>query len=213
MPKVIYAVIALTKSEAQEIIDNAEEKEIDDRIVKWLKGNKDRIYGDKAEDWKPFNGQKIQQLIENSSNSFANQTPLTCDFGITSSDTTQLLKIQIYFIDVFALILDRYRELARDLDLHLYKGKAGSCCIIIYHRLDEDVFEQLEKIYQSRWKHVTKGYKEGFLHRVAMRADDLLNFKNYFRIKFSEEDNPNPVTSAGADKHPSLSMKGRLSQF
>lgn len=59
--KIHYAVIALNKKEAEEVIEGLR-KQNKDKLAEWLEENNDRIYGDIPDDWKPFNGQNIKKL-------------------------------------------------------------------------------------------------------------------------------------------------------
>jgi hypothetical protein len=80
---------------------------------------------------------------------------------------------------VVSLLLKKYQDLATRLDSIFSNSDKGKCCFIINQTVPLDMQRKLEMVYSNLWPQVLEGYKDGKLHRVAVRIDDLLNFKNY----------------------------------
>jgi len=177
MPRIHYAVIALTKTEAGQVI-GALRSQHRQNLATWLTDNKDRVYGDIPDDWKPFSGQNIAILIDNSD--FVSETLLISNLGEDFAGLPVLLRsVEVYFIDIFALFLGKYEELAKRLDAALGAAGKCKCCFLIYYGLSKDIQDELEREYRNKWPVVCDAYKRGCLHRIAVRADDLMNFRNH----------------------------------
>ena len=53
--------------------------------------------------------------------------------------------------------------------------------------------DQLLGTYCNVWQEVCNTYRQGNLHRIAMRVDDLQNFRNYLLKLFGSDDSPSIV--------------------
>lgn len=195
--KIHYAIIALIKNEAKEVVDELKKQGRKD-LANWLESNMDRVYGDEPEKWKPFNGQEIEKLINNSG--YYSEQHLISEVFINSEILPELVKsVEVYFIDLFSLFLKKYKELARDMDLTLGSTDKGKCCFLINYGLSIEIQDELEKEMCKAWRYVYKAYQGGSLHRIAVRVDDLKNFRNYL-LKISK-DRPSNVAMQALDEN------------
>ena len=189
MADLYYGVIALKNSEVDQVIDKLKQQELD-TIAKWLtlKKNED-YYGKRNEDWKPFNGQTISQLV-NETKGYQTQTSLIDQFDLRTKNyaVVRSSPIRIYFIDVFALFLEKYSDLTSKLDALMAETK--ECCLIVSSDLPRDSQEKLIEAYCGVMGQVYDAYRGGNLHRIVMRVDDLKNFRNYILKTFGAEDVP-----------------------
>lgn len=200
MPKKLhYVVLALTKDKAVEVIHKLEEQG-KDKQAEWLLKNKGIIYGDLPEDWRPFNSEKIKDIIaENSIYQSETHQISRLDEDCGNYLGLGLREVQIYFIDVFAMYIEKYKKLAMLFDAHFCNAEKNKCCFLINYALPHDIQEELEKTYKQTWPSVAVGYRDGSLHRIAVRIDDLKNFKNYVKsitAKELVEAPPHPKTYA-----------------
>lgn len=194
--KINYAIVALTTTKVDEVIDKLKE-EGNETLSKWLDENKNFIYGNLPEDWKPFCDGKIKNIINENSNYLSN-TPLIEEYFEGRIQFNSLKKIQIYFIDLFTMYIEKYNALAKLCDASFCDAKNNNCCFLINNAFPYHIQEQLEKNYNDVWKSVADEYLNGSLHRIAVRVDDLKNFKNYIKI-LNERDRPNSGTNEMLD--------------
>lgn len=195
--KIHYAVIALNKKEAEEVVEQLK-KENKEKLAEWLEANKDRVYGDNPDEWKPFNKQNITQLISNTN--YVSETPLIYQVIEDHRKIYVLDFIEVYFIDMFAIFLEKFEELATRLDKGLGSAKEGKCCILIYYGLSKEIQDELEAKFCDSWPAVYNGYKKGCLHRIAVRADDINNFRNYLLNILKEKDSMSQSAERELDK-------------
>lgn len=187
--KICYAVIALTKTQAIEVIYKLKDEHLD-ATAEWLEKNKDIIYGDFPEDWRPFKDERIIDMIDDGS-IYKSETHLISVLNENCTNNNILHHIKIFFIDMFALHLDKYKNFATRLDARFSDSEKGNCCFLMNPALHFDAQEQLEKIYRQTWPSVSEGYADGSLHRIAVRIDDVKNFKNYLKYLSAGQDIPN----------------------
>ena len=191
MVDIYYAVISLTAEEVDDVIKSLDDKKLFG-LSKWLADNKDSIYGELPIDWKPFEDKSISEIIqENDTKSYVCQTKIISD--IIDEDCTNLehLKdIEVFFIDVFAMYLQKYKNLAKTVDYAFRYAKEGKCCLLMNYKLPILLQDQLEEQYRNTWSHVLKEYEKGSLHRVAARVNDLNNFNNIVKKYREYEDIP-----------------------
>lgn len=195
--RISYAVIALTETQADEVISKLKKVGMNS-LANWLVGNKGQIYGEEIEDWKPFKDQKIVDIINENASGFESETHCISELDDSCPDAEKTKHIQIFFIDLFAMYMEKYAALAKDTDYAFSDAKKANCCFLISYKLPQDVQEQLEKIYIQHWKYVSKAYKDGYLHRLAVRLDDVNNFKNF--IKKVTANRPHPSADNAADE-------------
>ncbi|NOR65097.1 MAG: hypothetical protein GQ468_03685 [Candidatus Scalindua sp.] len=172
-----YSVLAITKNELPGLIKKLKEANLIP-LASWLSDNS-HIYGNLSEDWKPFNDDTIKQIIENNSKSYTSETHLISNINDEFTNLNVISHIQVFFIDVVSLLLKKYQDLATRLDSIFSNSDQGKSCFIINQTVPLDMQRKLEMVNSNLWPQVLEGYKEGKLHRVAVRIDDLLNFKNY----------------------------------
>ncbi|UCE07268.1 MAG: hypothetical protein JSW07_04330 [bacterium] len=195
--KIHYAVIALTKDEASQVVKKLE-NENKPNLVNWLKNNKDRVYGTIPDHWKPFYDKKIEDIINN--HDYFSDSLKVSNLDDQFQNKEELRSIQVYFIDVFAMFLDKYKRLANLLDFGLAPAKECRCCFLIYYGLPKDIQDELAKEYSSAWPSVSKAYKKGSLHRIAVRVDDLRNFRNYLVNLSKQRERPNYILVQAAEQ-------------
>ncbi|MCK4799093.1 MAG: hypothetical protein KAT05_17095 [Spirochaetes bacterium] len=150
------------------------------------------------ENWKPFEGKKISEILEHEC--YECETHLFSEFE-TNGDTQVFLKIDIFFIDIFAMFVDKYKYFASRLDDRFFEGGQTKCCFFLNYVFPKDVQDQLEEVYKSNWHTVSEGYKKGALHRIVARIDDLKNFKNIIQIEnLRKPDGPNLKNNDSLDE-------------
>lgn len=181
--KIPYAVFALNNKEVEDVIKRLR-KDKKEKLAKWLEDNKDEVYSDDRDHWKPFKNQNIAELISNTN--YVSNTLLVSKVIEGSAKRAVLRSVEVFFIDMFATFLDKYRDLAESLDMYLGKAECGKCCFLMHYGLSEDIQDELEKECRNSWEDVYDGYKNGCLHRIAVRVDDLKNFRNYL-LKISKD--------------------------
>jgi hypothetical protein len=186
MPNLRYAVIALKKNEVDQVVTQLTGSPLDP-IAQWLKQRKESFYGPGNEDWKPFNGQTIDALI-NETQGYSNQTNLVHDFKTKDKNYDVVSPIRVYFIDAFALFLDKYAALVTKLDALL--AVQNQCCLVISYDWPRDIQDGALGRYTDVMSEVCDKYRKGRLHRIAMREDDLKNFRNYLFNTLGQEDLP-----------------------
>jgi hypothetical protein len=203
MGKVFYGVIALTIDQANEVIYQLEDEK--PSLVNWLKSKKDYIYGNKPEDWKPFDSVSIREMIEThyygdepekwepieniniktlienfSEDLYKSQTFFIEALDNTCEDKKKVnfvFDIDVFFIDVCAIYLEKYREMAKECSARLAINH--NCCFLINPSIPPSLLNEIEREYKKVWSYVNLNYIDGDLHRVAFRVEDLINFKNY----------------------------------
>ena len=189
MSDLFYAVIALKANEVPGVVAQLKAHKLDP-IGDWLDKNYPAYYGNRNEDWKPFKDKTIGQLV-NSTNGYQTQTNLIDGLKSDFSNVSTVRPIRVYFIDVFALFVDKYKTLAQRVDFSI--AESGQCCVLIPNALSPLMQELLLGVYCSVWQEVCNSYRQGNLHRVAMRVDDLENFRNYLLKLFRTDDSPSVV--------------------
>lgn len=216
MGKIFYGVIALTIDQANEVVNQLKDEK--PNLVNWLESKKDDIYGNKPEDWKPFDSISIKEMIETHSygdnpeewepfedinikkliENFSDDTYKSQTFFIEALDrlckdktkVRSVFDIDVFFIDVCAIYLEKYQEMAKDCNARF--AESHNCCFLINPSIPSSLLNEIEKEYKKVWSFVNLNYIDGDLHRVAFRVEDLLNFKNYI-IK---TDKVNPTKKA-----------------
>jgi hypothetical protein len=209
--KIHYAVIALTKTNVEDVIHILEEQTGNDNVIKWLKENKSNVYGDLLEDWRPFRsektqGDKIQEIIECDRQDYHSETHLVAKYFENPSEAPDLSHIDVFFIDIFSMYLPTYKELAKRTDFAFCSAQNNKCCFLLDYTLPHIVQMEMEKLYNISWQFVSSRYRNGCLHRMAARIDDLTNFRNYLITLAENQDLPNSKTGS---KIVNTMLKGR----
>jgi hypothetical protein len=191
MAKILYAVIALKRTEVDAVIAELKTQRMQG-IADWLDKRKDNLYGRRSEDWKPFKGVTVDELLNASSDDYQSSTSLIDAIKPDLSNTYILnrSKIEIYFIDIFALFSPRYKALAGKLDLYMAEGGRKCCLVMPYGLSDDSGF--IMTAYSSVWSAVVNAYLEGSLHPIVLRAEDLTHLRNYILTLPRLEDSPAP---------------------
>jgi hypothetical protein len=198
--RINYAVIALKKEEVEDVINKLSEQGADaaekkdnkrkaglDELIKWLKENKEKIYGELPEEWRPFYDKRIIDIIKDNSN-YLSKTDLIgqLDNNCKNTDILDKAEIRIFFIDAFAMYLSKYIKFADKLDAKYNDAEKANCCFLINYSLPTKCQEQLEETYKDKWPTLSRAYMDGSLHRIAVRIDDLNNFKNMVRKEYNK---------------------------
>ncbi|HEY2961742.1 MAG TPA: hypothetical protein VGJ37_04965 [Pyrinomonadaceae bacterium] len=189
MSDLFYAVIALKTNEVPAVVQQLDALKLDG-VAAWLDQNHATFYGNRNEDWKPFNGQTISQLV-NQTKGYQTQTNLIDQLKNDISNVGIVRPIRVYFIDVFALFVDKYIKFAGTVDFSV--AESGQCCLLIPSALPFHMQDLLIGVYCKVWREVCNTYRQGNLHRIAMRVDDLQNFRNYLLKLFGSDDSPSIV--------------------
>lgn len=191
MAKILYAVIALKRNEVDAVLAELNSQRMHG-IANWLDNRKDDLYGRRSDDWKPFNGKTVDELLNASSNDYQSSTHLIDAIKQDLSNTYILnrSRIEIYFIDIFALFFQRYKALAGKLDMYMAEGGRKGCLVMPYGLSDDSSF--IMTAYNSVWSAVANAYLEGALHPIVLRADDLTHLRNYILTLPRLEDSPIP---------------------
>ena len=196
MADLFYGVIALKNGDVTSVVDQLKAQNLKE-VADWLNANYAGFYGKRNEDWKPFNGQTISELI-NETKGYQTQTNLLDQLTNDARNISIIRPIRVFFIDAFALFLPKYVKMAERVDYHIAEN--GQCCLLIPAGLPRAIQDQLLGTYCLVWSEVCNSYRQGNLHRVAMRVDDLQNFRNYLLKLFGAEDSPSMVAEQELNK-------------
>ena len=193
--RIYYAIIALKADEVDEVIKSLADEELTD-LSEWLADHKDSMYGKFREDWKPFEDKSISKIIEESKpECYICQTISLSNLDDDCANTDILEGIDIFFIDVFAMYLQKYQKLAIRVDSKFMDAEKSKCCFLMNYTLPANLQDELEQNYNSTWKLVLQEYGKGSLHRVAARVNDVKNFKNFVKLNHrKDKDGANPRT-------------------
>jgi hypothetical protein len=193
MADLYYVVIAPKNGEIDQVVAELKAQNLG-LIAQWLAQNKDNMYGRQNEDWRPFNGQTINQLV-NETKGYQTATNLIDALDDDLSNLNAVIKspVRIYFIDVFALFLKKYAKLANKIDALV--ALHGDCCLILSCELPREIQDQLLALYCRFWTEVCNSYRDGDCHRIAIRPDDFKNFRNFLLKRLGSEDAPSQVVN------------------
>lgn len=192
MSDIIYAVMALKQDEVDSVMAPLHAEGLE-AAASWLALSKAKFYGKRNDDWKPFGDKTIAEILgEDGGRAFRSATPLIDGIKDDLSNYADLVGsgIEIFFVDFFALFLPKYRQLADKLDLVLAEPSKMTCLALAFG-ISPDLDPLLSK-YFAIYRAVQKAYLGGSLHRVALRHDDLRNFRNYLR-RVLPTDRPDPT--------------------
>lgn len=180
MSYIPYAVIALKLAQVETVVKRLKSEHMNG-IADWLDARKDTLYGASIEDWKPFDGHTVDQLLntDEDDETYHSQTQLidALDEDLTNTRILVRSGIELFFVDVFSLFSDWHKTLASKLDFGLADTNR-KCCLIIPNGLSDDSRFVL-KTYGNVWESVTQAYLEGFLHPIIFRAEDITHLRNY----------------------------------
>ena len=196
---IYYAVIALKAEEVEDVISSLDEDGLTD-LSEWLAEHKDSIYGELPEDWKPFEDKSIFEIIEENETKCYRCQSISC-LDEDCANTDILSGIDVFFIDVFAMYLQKYQKLATRVDHAFRYAKESKCCLLMNYTLPVNLQDKLEKQYSSTWNQVLKEYEKGSLHRVAARVNDLNNFKNFIKHYLENEEHASPGANMAMSKN------------
>jgi hypothetical protein len=192
MAHISYAVIALKRNEVPPVIEHLKANGMK-AIADWLDARKDLLYSTQTDDWKPFSNMTVGQLLNsNEDDDYFSETRLIDELDTKLSNMRILVNsgIEIFFFDVFALFYERYKKLAGRLDLAL-SDTGRKCCLVMPYGLSEDS-NYFFTTYSEVWVTVEEAYKQGFLHPLVLRADDLTHLKNYLLKLPRLDEKPKP---------------------
>lgn len=192
-PIVKYALITLKNDQTQEVV-----KELRDRgrekLANWFEELcKGGMYGNKPEEWKPFQDKTITELLECKEVRYHPATELlglNADDPIPDMVALKQEKIDIYFIDLFAALLPNYSKLAESMDAFL-AGADSRCCFIAFPGAESELLALIQDEYQNAWRNISGLYQSGEPHHLAVRVDDLLNIRERLAQKAVKRANPN----------------------
>lgn len=191
MAAIHFAIIALKKKEPDFVIQELKEHNLDE-IAEWMNEKKGTLYGDLSEDWKPFNGKTVSEILKDLHPEYVDATILIDQIDAKFTNIAILLgsNIRIYFIDIFTLFIHHYQELAKRLDFSMAEN--NTACLVMPYGLSSDS-DHLVTNYSQALPLVTAAYSKGFQHRLLMRTDDLQNVANYLFNSIHTDDQPSLV--------------------
>jgi hypothetical protein len=192
-----YAVAAPTVGDVSRLAGLIRAKG-ENELADWIGANGKHVYGASADNWAPFLGDTIEEIV---SRSGVEALSLTESLEKAAVDPTRasgvIGSVDVYFLDLFAFFMDRYGGLASRFDLHLSTDISGKCCFLICYKLSPDLQDRLVLSMQSTWCSVCDSYKRGSMHRIAAREEDVLNFLGMVSGKYGLLTGPHPA-AAGA---------------
>ncbi|HEX8149312.1 MAG TPA: hypothetical protein VF591_19170 [Pyrinomonadaceae bacterium] len=192
---ILYATIALTAAESGQVSAALRARPVMAAVANWFDANRANLYGARIDDWRPFDRRTIGEILNEGEENFRSQTNLVEGLYNGTHRSLNVLRnsgIEVYFIDVFALFLDRHRQMANRLDGVL--AESEKCCFILPYGLSADCETLLTECGQH-WPTVFDSYiEEGALHRIAMRPAELTHVRGYC-LKHTQG-GPNPALAA-----------------
>lgn len=198
---IYFTIIALNKYQADEVILKLKEERQDD-LAEWLGDNKELIYGEYAEEWKPFKEDTLEDIICAGSNCYESETGLIRSLNPECTNILSLSHVRVFFIDIFTIYIDQFEKFATRADLYLTNDATNNCCFLINYELPIEGQKYLERKFKEFWPSLSINYEEGGLHRLSVRVDDVRNFKNYLkRIIFEGRDRPDPDSDKAAEDY------------
>jgi hypothetical protein len=186
MATIFYAVIALKAGEEVRAVAEELERQGLNGLAEWLRQNEGVLYGDAREDWKPFmDAESIRDFLTDDPRIYSSVTGLIDDqIDDEANDWTVLSRqrVDLYIIDVFALFLKKFQDLATRMD-NAVALTEGKCCLIIPYRVSAEfqrIRDSLVASYTRSWGAVYRAFTEtGSLSRMIVAPDDLRNFRHY----------------------------------
>ena len=195
-----YAVIALTVDDVEDVISSLNERGLT-KLSQWLAEHKGEIYGNLPDNWKPFGDQTISDIIEDESNCYICETSIISQLQENCRNARITRHIEIFFIDAFAMYLQKYKNFALKVDHSFMDAYNSKCCFVINYTLPANLQKELENECIDLWNAVLEGYEEGYLHRVAARVNDLKNFKNFVKHCPKNKNQPTRGANTEMTKH------------
>lgn len=190
-----YAVIALKRNHVDAVVDQLTDIPMP-FVANWLQQQKMTLYGNTMEDWKPFNGQTVDEFLdgEYEGETFYSETPLFDSLRDDLSNTPILVgaQIELFFLDVFALFSTWHQRLAERLDISIADNRDKKCCLVIPNGISTEMTQILQK-YGQVWSNVVQGYLHGNFCPIILRADDLTNLTRFLPRLPRLGERPNPA--------------------
>ena len=198
---IYFTTVALNKYQINEVIPKLRE-ECQNILADWLEDHKELVYGEYAEQWKPFGGEKtLEDIICADSGCYESETHLISCLDKECTNILILDHVRVFFIDPFAIYIDKFKYFAERADLSFRNDAKNNCCFLINYELPLEGQKHLEEKFLKDWPSLSKIYIKGCLHRVSVRVDDVINFKNYLkRIIFEGQDIPDSDSNDAAEK-------------
>lgn len=221
--KIHYAVIALTKKDAKDLIEakgvikgdllNKHECEskieykIESEILRYIKDNYDLMYGDSPDDWKPFKGtdKSISEIImQISSGKFCSDTEYVHSKLLDTNLTQLLPNIEVLFIDIFALYMNKYAQFSIKADYACDRGERHICCFVIDLTSFSSIQSELIENHKAKlWPSVSYCHNEDTtgrcLNSVVYQITQLWNFINKLQPLFKSQGQPTIKNSNQAE--------------
>jgi len=202
MADISYAIIALKLNQVSDVAKALREKEMA-AAADWLEGRKDQMYGPGADDWRPFGGKTLDEMLNENGRHYTSGTGLidSLSENLDNIDILFQSNIELFFIDVFTSFMARSEALAHRLDLAL-AGQSNVCLVVPYGLSPESV--NLIMTHQAAWKVVRKAYEDGYVHPILLRPEDVIHAGSYFFNQLRPE--------GGADPQNNENMNGKYSE-
>jgi hypothetical protein len=118
--------------------------------------------------------------------------------GLTNTGILVNARIEVYFIDVFALYSDWHRALASKLEVAL--SEKGKCCLVMPYGLSRDC-EHFFATYNEVCNGIVQAYTQGFFHPLVLRADDLTHLRHYLLTIPRPGESPDPEKGRTVDNN------------
>ncbi len=168
-----YIIVALRHSEVAEVCEILKGKG-KSSIAIWLDRNKDTLYGNVSEDWKPFSDKSIIEILKSKENKFicANED---VDFDDDRNRVSFLERASLYIIDNFALLHEKYSKLIPTIDT-CCDSESHCSCFLFCSKKPTGIQGALYELYTQQLESIPKKYFNGLKCRIVTREDDLHNF-------------------------------------
>ena len=172
-------------------------------ILNYLRNNYHLIYGESPDDWKPFIGidQSVSELIDQGSVEEHFSYTAYVNEHLNINLTELLSGIEVLFIDLFALYLDKYSQFSIKADYACDRGVKHKCCFLIDMASLSGFQNKLLSKKDEIWSSVSHCYTKGCQsNRIIYGIHDLYNFKNYLTNLPENQGEPSAKNYAQANK-------------
>ncbi|HKQ07469.1 MAG TPA: hypothetical protein VJ464_20260 [Blastocatellia bacterium] len=194
MADIYYAVIALKEDEIAGVVKRLTGLGLK-ALADYLRDSQSNRYGGLNERWQPFGDKTVAEHIDQVSE-FQSGTQLIDKLADNFENLYTLRRrppITVFFIDPFALFLEKYERLARMIDFGV--SEVATCCLLIDGSVPDELKKQLRKNYCECWRVVCWDHRHGKPHEFIYEADDLDSFLYSGRWLQPEGDGPSGPAS------------------
>lgn len=205
-----YAVIALKQVHVDAVIFQLRQLGMQG-VANWLGQERQALYGQGMEDWRPFNGQSVDEFLQDEGETFYSETPLMDNLRDDLSNMNILVgaDIELFFLDVFALFSHWHQQLALRLDAAIADNRDKKLCLVIPNSISTELNHILTR-YGQVWTNVVQGYLLGHFCPLILRADDLTNLRQLIPRIPRLGEQPNQARGEAVDQRYGTGRKPAL---